>query len=158
MMRQSSGRTSLLGYYSLRTLLAVTAGIAFVAFIARWMLTFDESRLYPMLRLALFLLPWAIGSFLGIAIAARYQRSSLLGAICGGILGAWLCPGLPFVYSYANGLHGVRSLSLVGEQLAFAACGSGLLAGIVGILREGITLRSKAEGQPDMADDAKREA
>ena len=46
-------------------------------------------------------------------------------------------PGTIIMFLYFNGMNGVNSLSGLWMQIGFAACGSGLLAAIVGIMREG---------------------
>ncbi len=118
------------GRFNLRTVFAVVAGCAFVAFAAKWLMSLDPD-LHP-IRLGLLIVPWAVGTFVGIAIAGRRHRSTLAAAMVGGSLAATMCPGLFLVY--ANGL---THLSALGQLLAFAACGSGLLAAVVDIVRQG---------------------
>jgi hypothetical protein len=78
----------------------------------------------------------------GFYLAARRNRSTLLGASCGGVVGTLLFPGTIIVYLYLNDMNGVRSLrDNIGMQLALAACGSGLLAAVVDILRTGLRRR-----------------
>jgi hypothetical protein len=126
--------------FSLRGLLSLMTGLAFVGFVANWMLSLGSNM--PR-NLLLFVLPWAIGSLAGIATAIRFQRSTVLGSMIGGVVAAILCPGSIVIYLYLNGMNGVNSLSSFRFQLAFAACGSGLLAAFVGIPREGIRLSNK---------------
>jgi len=122
--------------YSLRSLFAATAGISFVAFVAQWLISQFGARVI------IYVIPWAIGSFVGFYLAVRRHRSTLLGAICGGVIGTLLFPGTIVIYLYLNNLNGVRSLrDNIGIQLALAACGSGLLAAVVDILRTGLKLR-----------------
>ena len=123
-------------WFSLRTLLAMMAGCSFVAFVTQWLISQSRGVMsYPMVT------SWALGSFAGLYLAARSNRSTLLGAICGGMLGNLVFPGTIIIFLYVNGMNGVNSLSALWMQIAFAVCGSGLLAAIVGIIREGISLR-----------------
>jgi hypothetical protein len=126
--------------FSLRTLLAVVAGCSFVAFAAQWLLALGAGPRTPII-----IVPWALGSFAGIYFSARSNRSTLLGAICGGALATMIFPGTLVMYLYLNGLNGVRSLSGLWMQLELAVCGSALLATIIAIPREGLRLRR----QPD---------
>ena len=124
--------------YSLRTLFAITAGFAFISFVAHWLIATGLAG--PPLRLVLLILPWAVGSLVGMAIAIRRGISTLAGTMIGGTLGTLICPGTIFIYLYLNSMNGVRSLDTIGWQMGLAACGSGLLAAVVGILREGVTI------------------
>ncbi len=126
-------------HFSLRTLLSVMTGFSFIGLVVQWFISSGAGD--RPLNLSLSVIPWALGSFTGIAIAARRHRSTLFGAMVGGTLGALICPGLIIVFLYLNGMNGVRSLNGLWLQLAFAACGGGLLAAFVGIPREGITIR-----------------
>ena len=127
--------------FSLRTLLAVMAGCSFVAFVLQWVISHGAGAQGACLRSLLIVTPWAIGSFVGFYLAARRNRSTLLGAICGGVIANLLCPGAIIFYLYLNQMNGVRSLNGMWMQLAFAVCGSGLLAAVVDILRTGLRLR-----------------
>jgi hypothetical protein len=128
------------GSYGLRTLLALMTGAAFIAFVVHWLISIGGAG--PPIRLVLLVAPWAIGSFAGIAIAARRNGSALVGAIAGGTLATFICPGLVWIFLYLNEMIGVVSLlDTLGCDLAFAACGSGLLAAFVDIPRSGFTLR-----------------
>jgi hypothetical protein len=126
--------------FSLRGLLSLMTGLAFVGFVANWLLSLDSNRPW---NLVLFVLPWAIGSLAGIAATIRLQQSTLLGSIIGGVVAAILCPGSITIYLYLNSMNGINSLSSLWFQLAFAACGSGLLSAFVGIPREGICVSNK---------------
>ncbi len=74
------------GRFNLRTVFAVVAGCAFVAFAAKWLMSLDPD-LHP-IRLGLLIVPWAVGTFVGIAIAGRRHRSTLAAAMGGGSLAA----------------------------------------------------------------------
>ncbi|HEY3392450.1 MAG TPA: hypothetical protein VGK58_07075 [Lacipirellulaceae bacterium] len=125
--------------FSLRTLLSAATGVAFVAFVMHWFL-FDLEL--PLVLVLTQVVPWALGSFGGIAVAAQRNGSTLAGAMIGGTLATFIFPGLPILYLYFNGLNGVHSLgSNLAGPLALAACGSGLLGAIVAIPREGFQLR-----------------
>jgi hypothetical protein len=119
--------------FRLRTLLAVMTGCAFIAFVAQWILSQTGG-----IQTAILVIPWAIGSFAGIYLAVRRDRSILLWAVGGGTLGCLLCPGSLVVFLYANNMNGVNSLSILWHQLAFAAAGSWLLAAFVGTTRHGL--------------------
>ena len=119
--------------FRLRTLLAVMTGCAFVAFVAQWILSQAGG-----VRTAILVIPWAIGSFAGIYLAVRSNRSTLLWAMGGGVLGCLLCPGTLVVFLYLNDMNGVKSLSILWKQLAIAVCGSWLLAAFIGTTREGL--------------------
>jgi hypothetical protein len=124
------------GTYSLRTLLAVMAGCAFIGFVTNWLLAMGLGAR------VIVVIPWGLGSLLGIYFADRYKRSTLVGAMIGGMVGHMIFPGSIIVYLYLNQMNGVRSLlENVWMPLLLAACGSGLLAAIIDIFRTGITLR-----------------
>ena len=127
--------------FGLRGLLSLMTGIAFVGFIANWLRSQSDNM--PPWVLALYVLPWAIGSLAGIAMAIRFDRSTVLGSVVDGLLGPIICPGSIIVYLYLNGMNGVNSLNALWQILALAACGSGLLAAFVGIPREGIRLSNE---------------
>lgn len=116
--------------FSLRTLLAVTSGVAFVAFVAQWMLSVGGNPL----QVGLFLSPWASGSFCGILVMRLRGRSTLLGAVVGGVTGTAVFPGVPFFCSFVFGLHGVNSLWWLGILMIWSMVGNALLAVVVGIL------------------------
>jgi hypothetical protein len=117
------------------------SGAAFIALVVQWQISVRGGDMA--FRIALSTVPWAIGSLAGIAIADRRDRSTLVGAIVGGTLGTFICPSLIGIYLYLNGLNGIKSLNGVWWQLAFAACGGGLLAAFIDIPRRGLTLRRK---------------
>jgi hypothetical protein len=127
--------------FGLRGLLSLMAGVAFVGLAANWVLSIRDNM--PPWVLALYIIPWALGSLAGIAMAIRSGRSTVLGSLIGGPLGTFMCPGLIFMYLYLRGMNGVNTLWPVGQLLVLAACGSGLLAAFVGIPREGIRLSNK---------------
>jgi hypothetical protein len=134
MIRENTHRRT---SYRLRTLFAVTAGISFVGFVTHWLLSQGIGA-----RVIMIVVPWAIGSFAGIFLAARGNRSTLLGAICGGVIGSLLFPGTMIFYLYLNDMNGVRSLrDTLGAQLVFAVWCSALLAAVVDILRTGLKLQ-----------------
>jgi hypothetical protein len=113
-------------------------GVAFVGFAANWVRSLRGDL--PLWVLALYVIPWAVGSLAGIAMTIRSDRSTVLGSMVGGLLGTFLCPGLIIMYLYLNGMNGVNTLRPWGQILVLAACGSGLLAAFVGIPREGFRL------------------
>lgn len=128
-------------YFSLRTLLSLSAGMAFVGLVVHWFISMGSGE-FHVARHILLIAPWAIGSFAGIWAASRRSMSTLFGAIVGGVIGTFVFPGLLVIYLYFMGLNGVNSLWVVPQQLAMAFCGSGLLAAFVGIPREGIGIRA----------------
>ena len=128
-------------HFSLRTLLSLSSGMAFVGLVIHWLSTSTPNEIH-IARHILLIAPWAIGSFAGIWFASRRSMSTLFGAIAGGVIGTFVFPGLLVIYLYFMGLNGVNSLWVVPRQLAMAFCGSGLLAAFVGIPREGIALRA----------------
>lgn len=128
--------------FGLRGMLSLMAGLAFVGFVANWLVS-NRGENDPPWAAALLVLPWAAGSLAGIATAIRFNRSTILGSIIGGVVASLICPGSFIIYWYLNGLNGVTNLTALWFLLGFAACGSGLLAAFVGIPREGIRLRNK---------------
>ena len=118
---------------TIRSALAATAGLAFVALCIRWFIDMGV----PPAMLATLLVPWACGTFLGIAVMRRRGWSTLLGGIVGGALG---------VLVWAIGL-GIFGRTPHGEDvlilLALGVCGSGIVAGLVGVVADGVTWRRR---------------
>ena len=122
-----------------RSIFTLTAGIAFLAFVLRWMLSLNGAEFT--LEVALFFLPLAVYSIVGIVAAARCDRSTIVGGIAGGVAGAAIHPGISYVYFYLAGRTSAGFVQQLAFLLTFAACGSGLLAAVVAIIREPFHIR-----------------
>jgi len=127
-------RQSLKGFvrFRIRTLLAVTAGFACVAWIIAWLVRNDSE--WQQIVMALL---WAIGSLIGMYACRRPARSTLIGSILGGwtvvVIWAWTLPIGPKA-------HLGFSIAILQLWLAVSAGASSILAVVVGVLREGITI------------------
>jgi hypothetical protein len=106
------------------------AGIAFITFVAR---SFISGGMPPVF-VGILIIPWAVGSLVGIRITTKRDQSTLLGATLGGALGTLVCPVSIILYRY-----GLEHLFDMCRYLAIAACMGGLLGAIIGVVREGIT-------------------
>jgi hypothetical protein len=125
--------------FGLRSIFALTAGIAFSAFALRSMLSLMGAELT--LEVALVFLPWAVCSMVGIVAAARCDRSTIAGGIVGGVAGAAIHPGISIVYFFVPGQPSVGLFRQIAFLLTLAACGSGLLAAVIAIVREPFQIR-----------------
>ncbi len=116
--------------FRIRSVLGITAGLAFVAAVVRWFSDFGVTNAV----LAGLIIPWAVGSFAGIGCMHKLERSTLLGSILGGVLGllAWY-GGCALVWYPPT--HEFLLL------LAFGVCGSGIVAGLTSIVAEGLSIR-----------------
>ena len=123
----------------LKGLLSLMTGLAFVGFVATWLVS-HRSENDPPWAAALLVLPWAAGSLGGIATAIRFNRSTVLGSEIGGVVASRICPGLIIMYWGLTRTNGVTNLTALWFLLGFAACGSGLLAAFIEIPQEGLRL------------------
>ena len=105
-----------LGRFSITTLLAFTACFALLVVLWKWAMTFPNPGLD---HVVVFLLPWTIGVFLGIARSLHRNRSPFWGAFIGGCVGATFFPILPGLYLLVRGMNAV-SVSTVAPQILTA--------------------------------------
>jgi hypothetical protein len=124
--------------FRIRTLLAVTAGIACVLWLIAWTAR-NEFGWNPG-AIAL----WAIGTFAGMYACRQPTRSTLLGSLLGGwfvvvAFSAW------WVLDRGGPIHHGLYIGLIKIFLACSTLGSSILAVVVGVLREGITISRKKD-------------
>lgn len=125
--------------FRLRTLLAVTAGLAFGFSLFSLLLRNNADRWL------LVLLPlWAIGSLIGMAISSRDRGRTLLGSLIGGCIPVVVVVGA-FVWTNKQDMEigFTTALGIFGVWIGISAGASSVLAVIVGVLREGISVSGK---------------
>jgi hypothetical protein len=134
--------------FTFRSLLAIVAGTAFIATTVRVLIQLGITP-YDIVFLTL---PWATASSAGAVASWRFRRSAVLGGVLGGASGAAL--------SYAFDMVITRKLfPWPGYQvlgiLAWSVCCGAILAGIMAIVREGISARWLKKNSLDSSSDAK---
>ncbi len=132
---QRESATSPQSQFGLRTLLAIIAGLALVF----WLLgILIRNSAWSLVVMVMF---WAIGSFLGMW--GRQRGRTLLGSIVGGCL-----PVIAFLVVYVCVQRNVPFSSMPLFFVGWIGIGIGassILALVVGILREGITISNVSE-------------
>jgi hypothetical protein len=128
--------------FGLRGLLSLMTGLAFVAIVANWLLS-QRGDSDPAWLVVLLVVPWTLGSIGGIATAIRFKHSTVAGSMLGGVMASIICPGSIIMYLDLTQPNSINILSALWIVLGLAACGSGLLAALVGITREGVRVSNK---------------
>ena len=113
---------------------AIVAGCGFIALAIRWLLDLGVTAS----GVAFLVVPWVLGSLGGIVVMRRLGRSSVIGGILGGGCGAMLCLFIDMFRTLGWSPWPIEQLVLI---FAFTMCGGGLLAGIIAVVLDGLSIR-----------------
>ena len=97
---------------------------------------------FPFFAIVPVILPWAVGTYVGISKMARRQQSTLIGGLVGGGLGALLLPGLPTIFFYTPGSMMFR-IGYAAWGVGIGMCCGGIVSGIVGVVGGRLSVRRR---------------
>ena len=125
----------------IRSLIAVTGALAFVAAGTRLLV---ELRI-PTTMIVVIIVPSATCALIGTTLTRGKNHSTLLGSMIGGGLGVliatlvfWFLFAPNYYYSYFERRDATFLFTLAS---AICLCGSGVIGGMIGIIREGVAVR-----------------
>ncbi len=124
--------------FGIKDLLALTTIVAFVSSAISLMLNVG----LPFFAIVPLIVPWAVGTYIGISKMARRQQSTLVGGLVGGGLGALLLPGLPTFFFFTPGSMMIR-IGYAAWGVGIGMCCGGILAGIVGVVGGRLSVRRR---------------
>ena len=120
--------------FRLRLLFALTTVLACVAFIAQWLISVG---MHPA-AVGMLAIPLTASALAGIAFTVRRNKSTLMGAIIGGVTATMVCPGSYILFLCAKSMNAVSDLSGLWFALGISVVVSALIAAVIGVLREGL--------------------
>ena len=117
--------------FDFKFLLSLTAAVAFVSFVVQFFLYAGA----PAGATLSIVVPWSVGSTIGIVQMAKRQRSWLIGGMLGGGAALLIHPGLSFLCLYPPDSPLAERLLRVAYAVGLGMGGGAILSGVFGVFR-----------------------